>query len=286
MQRHPLVPLVVAAALLCAGCSGESGPGSESGAGPGSAREAEKPGNASPSRSAPADHGAAVRAAVASTKKSSARIDERIEIGDGTTEYVVSIEGDFDWAGARGRLAVSLRNAATAGKASPRMDEIFDGDTVYMGGFAEMEGSWGSIHRNKAEAHYALRAPMNDPEHVLRQVALMRRISKVGEEAVNGAPAVHYRGVLTDDAVTLRMAKDMRVKIDAVREQLGAITVYADAWIDRNGRIVRTRLDWPMGAAGVKATMNLADHGKPVRTKAPDPGKVVPMPNLGGPLPG
>ncbi|MEE1811522.1 hypothetical protein [Streptomyces sp. BE133] len=278
MQR-PLVPLVVAAALLCAGCSGGSGSGS------GSAREAEKPGKASPSRSAE-DHGAAVRAAVAATKKSSARIDEQIEIGDGTTEYVVSIKGDFDWAGAKGRLAVALRNAASPGKTSPRMGEIFDGDTVYVGGFAEMDGSWGSIRRDKAEAHYVLRAPMNDPEHVLRQVAEMRRILKVGEETVHGAPAVHYRGVLPDETVTLRMAKDMRAKIDSMREQTGGITVYADAWIDRNGRIVRTRLDWPVGAAGAKATMNLADHGKPVRAKAPDSGRVVPMPDLGGPLPG
>ncbi|MEU9317094.1 hypothetical protein [Streptomyces sp. NPDC048295] len=278
MQRH-LVPLVVAAALLCAGCSGGSGSGS------GSAREAEKPGKASPPRSAE-DHGAAVRAAVAATKKSSARIDERIEIGDGTTDYVISIKGDFDWAGARGRLVVALRNAAVPGKTLPRMDEIFDGDTVYMGGFAEMEGSWGSIRRDRAEAHYVLRAPMNDPEHVLRQVAQMRRISKVGEETVNGASTVHYRGVLPDEAVTLRMAKDMRAKIDSAREQVGGITVYADAWIDRNGRIARTRLDWPMGTAGARATMNLADHGKPVRAEAPAPGKVVPMPDLGGPLPG
>ncbi|MEE1774220.1 hypothetical protein PUR34_40135 [Streptomyces sp. JV185] len=278
MQRH-LVPLVVAAALLCAGCSGGSGSGS------GSAREAEKPGKASSSRSAE-DHGAAVRAAVAATRKCSARIDERIEIGDGTTDYVISIKGDFDWAGARGRLVVALRNAAVPGKTSPRMDEIFDGDTVYMGGFAEMEGSWGSIRRDRAEAHYVLRAPMNDPEHVLRQVAQMRRISKVGEETVNGASTVHYRGVLPDETVTLRMAKDMRAKIDSAREQVGGLTVYADAWIDRNGRIARTRLDWPMGTAGARATMNLADHGKPVRAKAPDPGKVVPMPDLGGPLPG
>ncbi|MFF3123617.1 hypothetical protein ACFVRD_14880 [Streptomyces sp. NPDC057908] len=278
-MRRPLVPLAVAAALLCAGCSGGSGSGS------GSAQEAEKSAKTSGSGSE-ADHGAAVRAAVAATKKSSARIDERIEIGDGTAAYVISIKGDFDWAGARGRLGVALGNAATPRKTSPRLEEIFDGDTVYFGGFAEMEGSWGSIRRDKAEAHYALRAPMNDPEHVLRQVAQMRRASKVGEETVNGAPAVHYRGVLTHETVTLRMVKDMRAKVDTMREQIGGLTVYADAWVDRSGRIVRTRLDWPMGAAGVKATMNLADHGKSVRVNAPDPGKVVRMPAVGSPLPG
>ncbi|MEW2488349.1 hypothetical protein [Streptomyces sp. NPDC048411] len=223
---------------------------------------------------------------MAATKKSSARIDEEIEIGDSTTSFMISIKGDFDWAGAKGRLGVALHNAAAPQKTSPRMEEIFDGDTVYFGGFAEMEGSWGSIRREKAEAHYALRAPMNDPEHVLRQVAQMRRTSKVGEETVNGMPTVHYRGLLTQETVTLRMAKDMRAKVDTVRERVGALAVYADAWVDRSGRVVRTRLDWPMGAAGVKATMNLTDHGKLVRVTAPDPGKVVPMPSLGGPLPG
>ncbi|MER5496632.1 MULTISPECIES: hypothetical protein [unclassified Streptomyces] len=278
MQR-PLVPLVVAAALLCAGCSGGSEPGS------GAARAAGKDAKDS-GADAPADHGATVRAAVAATKRSSARIDERIELGDGTTRYVISIKGDFDWAGDKGRLAVDLRNPAVPGKTSPRMKEIFDGDTVYFGGFAEMEGSWGSIRRDEAEAHYALRAPMNDPEHVLRQVAQMRRISKVGKETVNGVRAVHYRGTLTEKTVTLRMAKDMRAKVATARKQIGELIVYADAWIDRNGRIVRTRLDWPMGPAGVKATMDLTDHGKPVRAKAPAPGEVVPVPQAGGPLPG
>ncbi|MFF8615824.1 hypothetical protein [Streptomyces sp. NPDC015350] len=278
MQR-PLVPLVVAAALLCAGCSGGSEPGS------GAARAAGK--DAKDSRAdAPADHGATVRAAVAATERSSARIDERIEIGDGTTNYVISVKGDFDWAGDKGRLAVDLRNPAVPGKTSPRMDEIFAGDTVYFGGFAEMAGSWGSIRRDEAEAHYALRAPMNDPEHVLRQVAQMRRLSKVGEETVNGVRAVHYRGTLTEKTVTLRMAKDMKAKIATIRKQIGGLTVYADAWIDRNGRIVRTRLDLPLAAAGVKATMDLTDHGKPVRAKAPAPDEVVPMPQVGGPLPG
>ncbi|MDK0519473.1 hypothetical protein [Streptomyces sp. ML-6] len=281
MQRPlvPLVPLVVAAALLCAGCAGESGSGGGSGSGSGKGAKVSGADSA-------ADHGAAVRSAVNATKRSSARIDERIEIGDGTTNYVISIKGDFDWAGDRGRLAVDLRDPATPGKTSPRMDEIFDGDTVYFGGFAEMEGSWGSIRRDKAKAHYVLRAPMNDPEHVLRQVAQMRRVSKVGKETLNGMPTAHYRGVLAEETVTLRMAKNMKAKVATMRKQIGGITVYADAWIDRNGRIVRTRLDWPMGPAGVKATMDLTDHGKPVRAKAPAPGKVVPMPEGGGPLPG
>ncbi|MFF9566485.1 hypothetical protein [Streptomyces sp. NPDC014685] len=285
MQRPlvPLVPLVVAAALLCAGCSGESGSGS--GSGSGAARGAGKDAKASGADSK-ADHGAAVRAAVAATERSSARIDERIEIGDGTTNYVISVKGDFDWAGDKGRLAVDLRNPAVPGKTSPRMDEIFAGDTAYFGGFAEMEGSWGSIRRDEAEAHYALRAPMNDPEHVLRQVAQMRRISKVGEETVNGVRAVHYRSTLTEKTVTLRMAKDMKAKIATIRKQIGGLTVYADAWIDRNGRIVRPRLDLPLAAAGVKATMDLTDHGKPVRAKAPAPDEIVPMPQVGGPLPG
>ncbi|MGZ2356285.1 hypothetical protein LRE75_06195 [Streptomyces sp. 372A] len=273
--RRPLIPLALLAALLCAGCS--SGPEPET------ARAAEKPATIDTLET---DHGAAVRAAVAKTKKSSARIAEEIELGDGTSSYVVSVDGAFDWAAGRGRLAVQLHSEDAPGKASPRMDEIFRGENTYFGGFAEMEGSWGAVRQDDLEAHYALRAPGNDPRHVLAQVARMKDVSKAGEERVNGAAAVHYKGTLDQETVTLRMAKDMREKVDRIRELTGEVAVDAEVWIDTEGRIVRTRLDWPLGAASVRATMNLAKHGLAVEAAAPDEADIVPLPALGGPLPG
>lgn len=273
--RRPLMPLALLAALLSAGCSFEPEPDK--------AHATEKPATID---TLEIDHGAAVRAAVAKTEKSSARITEKIELGDGTNSFVISVDGAFDWPAGRGRLAVQLHNEGTADESSPRMDEIFRGETLYFGGFAEMEGSWGAVRRDDLEAHYALRAPGNDPRHVLTQVARMKDVSKAGEERVNGTAAVHYKGTLDQETVTLRMAEDMREKVDKIGQITGEVAVDADVWIDAEGRIVRTRLDWPLGEASVRATMNLAKHGLAVEAAAPNKADIIPLPTLGGPLPG
>ncbi|MFI6860776.1 hypothetical protein ACIBKZ_12845 [Streptomyces sp. NPDC050421] len=280
-MRRALIPLVFVAALLCAGCSDGSGPA-----------EAEAEASAEPAAvAAPeVDYGAAVRTAVAAMQKSSARIDEEILVGGGTDggtdTFVVSIDGDFDWAGNRGRLGVGLSSPDSPGKKSPRVDEIFHDGTVYVGGFSESEGRWGSIRQDRAEAHYLLRAPVNDPRHVLEQVAQMREVKYLGEDQVDGMGADHYRGELGWETVTLRMAKDVRAQADVLQEMLGSIPVHAEVWVDGSGRLVRTRLDWITGEVGsTVATMNLTDHGKTVRTAVPA-GGVVPVPTLSGPLAG
>ena len=255
-MNRPLTAFVGAALLLCVGCSGALD---------GDATRQSK-GSKKVEASAPqANQGDAVRAAVAASSRSSARIDELIEIqGDGKT-YKITVSGDFDLAKDKGRLAVNFPGGAVS-----RLDEIFAGGTVYLRGVQGLEDGWGSIARDKAEAHYALRAPVNDPEHVLRQVAAMRKVSKVGQEQVNGAPAVHYRGMIDHATLTLRMAPEARANADEMRDVLDdEIPVFADAWIDAQGRLVRARLSLT-GLASVTATLNLLDLGKPVAAEAPD----------------
>ncbi|MGW6203182.1 hypothetical protein ACWF9B_05980 [Streptomyces sp. NPDC055089] len=275
-MRRPFLPLVFVAALLCAGCSDGSGPA-----------EAEATVKPAAAPSPKVDHAAAVRAAVAATQKSSARIDEEITMGDGTSTFVVSVKGAFDWAGNRGRLAVQLSSPDEPGKKSVRMDEIFHGGTVYMGGFPEMNGSWGSIRQDRAEAHYLLRAPANDPRHVLEQAAQMRGVSNRGLTMLQGEVTTHYSGTLSWETVMLRMTKDMRAKFDGMPEEIASIPVQADVWVDESGRVMRTEFDWFTGYPGAAVvTMTLTDHGKAVRVSAPPAGDVVPMPTLGGPLTG
>ncbi|TXS35884.1 LolA-like protein [Streptomyces sp. OR43] len=275
-MRRTLLPLVFVAALLCAGCS--------DGSGPAKAEATVKPA-AAPSPKT--DHAAAIRAAVAATQKSSARIDEEITMGDGTNTFVISVKGDFDWAGNRGRLGVGLSSPDDPGKKPVRMDEIFHGGTVYMGGLPDMNGSWMSIRQDRAEAHYLLRAPANDPRHVLEQVAQMRGVSSLGLTMVKGEVTTHYRGTLSWETVTLRMTKDMRAKVDGMPEEIAGIPVRADVWVDESGRVLRTEFEWLTGFPGAaRATMTLTDHGKAVRVSAPPAGDVVPTPALGGPLTG
>lgn len=276
-MRRPLIPVVFVAALLCGGCSDGSG-------------TAESKATVKPAAAASpkvVDHAAAVRAAVAAAQKSSARIDEEIMMGDGTNTFVVSVKGDFDWAGNRGRLAVDLSSPDDPGKKSPRLDEIFHGGTVYMGGFPELKGSWMSVRQDRAEAHYLLRAPANDPRHVLEQVAQMRGVSDPTHVLLDGVYAFHYQGTLSWETVKLRMTKDMRAKVDAMPEEIALAAVQADVWVDESGRLLRTQFDWRTGNPGAAmATMTLTDHGKAVRVSAPPAEDVVPMPSVGGPLTG
>ncbi|MFF3688683.1 LppX_LprAFG lipoprotein [Streptomyces sp. NPDC002187] len=261
------ITLLCAAVLLCAGCSGDPDKDAADGAGKSSAPSA--------------DHGRAVRAAIAATGRTTARIEKKIETGDGTKTYTITVAGGFDLAAEKGRLAVDLPGGAIS-----RLDEIFADGDVYLRGVQGVEDTWGSMPRDKAEGHYMLRAPLNDPEHTLKQVAAMRRVSKLGDEKVNGVPATHYRGMIDHATLTLRLAKSARSKADEMRDLLGSeIPVFADAWVDGEGRAVRVRLSFTSSIKS-EVTMTLSDFGKPVTASAPPSSEVVPLTSVKGVLPG
>ncbi|MFF7791146.1 LppX_LprAFG lipoprotein [Streptomyces sp. NPDC007991] len=255
MRRAHL--LSVAVLLLCTACSG--GPDHDSGK---SAKE-------------DVDHGAAVRAAIERTSADSARVDERIELrsSDSPATYVFTIAGAFDPADDRGRLTVKFEDSGM-----DPVEEVFVGDTVYVRGSRAVDGSeWASAVRSKALTRYFLRAPLNDPEHLLGQVKAMRQVSKEGEEQVNGTPAVHYRGTIDHATATLRMTPETKQGLDDLREKLGDdMPVYADVWVDGKGRAVQVRLSC-FGGVKAMTTMTLSDFGTPVKAEAPPAEEVVPV---------
>lgn len=266
----------VVALLAAAGCSGGADAASAGGA---KARPAAAASIAAGATPEPAE---AVRDAVAATRDTSVRIDQRIELGDGTKTYRMSITGDFDMAGDRGRLSVDLPGGAVS-----HLDEIFLDDKVYLRGIHGLDGNWGSIDRDRGEAHAVLRAPLNDPEHVLVQVAAVKTVSDEGTAKVNGAPATHYRGTLDHATTTLRITESLRERFDKARESLGQdIPVFADAWVDEAGRVVRTRLTFATSGVGVKTTTTYSDFGKRVRATAPPAVDTVPVTEVQGVLPG
>jgi hypothetical protein len=255
MRRASL--LSAAVLLLCTACSG--GPDTDSG------ESAKKT----------VDHGAAVRAAIERTSADSARVDEKIELrsADSPTTYVFTIAGAFDLAGDRGRLTVELEDSGM-----DPVEEVFVGDTVYVRGSRAVGGSeWASAVRSEALTRYFLRAPLNDPEHLLRQMKAMRQVSNEGEEQVNGAPAVHYRGTIDHATATLRMTAETRKGLDDVREKLGDdMPVFADVWVDGKGRAVQARLSC-FGGVKATTTMTLSDFGTSVKAEAPSAEQVVPV---------
>ncbi|AWW35427.1 hypothetical protein [Streptomyces cadmiisoli] len=269
-MRRPLV-IAVAAALLCAGCS-TADPGNR-----------DKPATASPSSTSSSDPRSAVQAAVAALREKSAGFRQEVELEGGGQEYGLTVTGGFDFAADKGHVAVDL-----PGGAIDHSDQVFADGKIYISGAEGIdEGAWGVMPRDKAEAHYLLRAPLNDPEHVLVQIAAMREISQEGEENVQGVRAVHYRGILEHQTVTLRMAKDVRTKMDQARDMLGSnLPVFADAWVDGRGRLVQTRTSVNMSGTRATLTMALSDIGKPVRATVPRASDTVPVTEVGGILNG
>ncbi|GAA3543796.1 hypothetical protein [Streptomyces osmaniensis] len=269
-MRRPLV-LVAAAALLCAGCSSAD------------AGNHDKATAASPSSTSSSDSRSAVRAAVAALREDSAGFRQEIELEGEGQVYGLTVTGGFDFAADRGHLAVDL-----PGGAIDHSDEVFADGKIYISGVQGVgKDAWGVMPRDKAQAHYLLRAPLNDPEHVLQQVAAMREISREGEENVQGVRAVRYRGILDHRTVTLRMAPDVRTKTDQARDILGSdLPVFADAWVDDRGRLVQTRMSANLSGAQVTLTMTLSDIGEPVRVTVPKAADTIPVNEVSGILNG
>ncbi|NEE22961.1 LppX_LprAFG lipoprotein [Streptomyces sp. SID7499] len=216
-------------------------------------------------------------------REGSAGIRQKVELEGEEKVYGLTVTGGFDFAADKGHLAVDL-----PGGAIDHSDQIFANGKIYLSGAHEIaEDAWGVLPRDKAEAHYLLRAPLNDPEHVLEQIAAMRKVSREGEENIQGVRAVHYRGILDHRTVTLRMAQDVRTKMDQARDTLGSdLPVFADAWVDGRGRLVQTRMSVNMAGARSTLTMTLSDIGEPVRVTVPRAADTVPVSEVGGILNG
>lgn len=130
---------------------------------------------------------------------------------------------------------------------------------------------WSYVDRADVEARHTLRAPGNDPEYTLRQVAMSERFTRVGEEKLNGAPVTHYRGHLPHAALTLEMAEERRAMVDKLRTLLGGpLPASADVWVDGRKQVVKVRLS--LNIEGVPTSVNtltLTDLGKPVKVTVP-----------------
>ncbi|MFF3491395.1 hypothetical protein ACFYWS_08595 [Streptomyces sp. NPDC002795] len=248
----PLISVLLTAAALCTACS--AGTRSDTG----------KNGSAE----SPADHAATVRAAVGATRSTSAHTAQQVDLSAGTRTFRISTTGGFDMAADRGELTVRMREQPAI-----EVREVFAGDDVHVRGASALDAGWGTVPRAKATAHALLRAPLNDPEYLLGQIADLREVSDEGEETVGGVRATHYRGTLDHTTITRRLAADTRKKTDQLRDYLGEdIPVFADVWVDAKGRVVRARtaLDLPQAGAKMKVTLNLSRLGAPVKVTVPE----------------
>jgi hypothetical protein len=228
-----------------------------------------------------------VRAAVARTVRTTARVETLIRMRQGTgakaKHYTLTITGDFDLGGDRGSLAVNL-----PGGAIDHIDEVFADGQVYVRGLVpEQPDVWGSVPREDARAHYLLRAPLNDPEYVFRQLAEARRYESLGERQVDGSSTTSYRVKFGVDTLLLGLDDDLRAKAEEIREGThGGLDVRAQVWVDGQGRVVRHETIFGGTEVEVAETTTLSDFGKPVAVTAPPADTVAPLLEYSGVLPG
>ncbi|WP_199550656.1 hypothetical protein [Streptomyces sp. N35] len=267
MRRQ--LALAAAALILCAGCSaggpaaGTEGGGTDKSGGPTATDR--------------------VRKAIDQLGRGAAGIDQVMELGDAERTYKLTVQGAFDFGADRGRLAADLSGVDIA-----HVDQMFIGGKVYLKPVDGLEPDrWGVIGRSDVHANHVLRAPLNDPEHVLAQLDRMKEVSAEGEEKIRGVEAVRYAGVLDHETVTLRGSERLRGQMGKARELLGDdFPVFADVWIDGRGRVVRSVLRMTMQDITSTVTTDYAALAKPVAVEAPDAGQVTPVGEVTGLLPG
>ncbi|MFC0600502.1 LppX_LprAFG lipoprotein [Streptomyces palmae] len=224
-----------------------------------------------------------VSAATAASGKSSAKVTERIEVRSDKGGFKMTVSGGFDMGRDTGKLTARL-----PGGAIDHMDEVFAGGKVYLQPLGNLKkGKWAVIPRDQTQAHYLLRAPVNDPEHVLRQISTLRKVKKAGTEKIDGTATTHYTGTLDHATLTMRLEAGTLAKVDAIRKKQGKdLPVAGDAWVDDEGRIRRVRITSTMGGTTALITMDLTDYGTPVKAEAPEKSATVPTENTQGLLPG
>jgi hypothetical protein len=248
----------------CAGCGGSHDVPHEASAPPASAADR-----------------TAVRSAVAATRNTTERITDTIVVADAAHTFTITITGSFDMAHDKGRLTLEF-----PGGAVDRMDEVFAGGKVYLRGIAGVGDGWAETDRDAALTHYMLRAPLNDPEYVLEQIAAMDHVSRGTPAKIGGITAAHYAGTLGFAALTLRMAPDTRQQMAGIRDVLGTVVADADVWVDPAGRVARTRTFYTFQKTSVTATLTLSDAGVPVTVTPPNAAVTVPAAGISGVLPG
>ncbi|MGC0419965.1 LppX_LprAFG lipoprotein [Embleya sp. AB8] len=280
MRRR--LAILAAAVSFCSGCSaaGDTTGKQAVGATPGSTSPASssRSPTSSPTQSATEEAGKVLRTAISATRNTSAHFVQKLELGTTDKHFTLTMAGDFDFAGDRGNIAVDFPEGGIS-----HTDEVFADGQVYVSNIPQLDGKWATMPRDAAEAHYLLRAPLNDPEHYLEQVTAIREAANVGREDVDGVTTTHYRGVLVGDAILLRMAEKVRT---GMREIDSDLRVPTDVWVDSAGRVIRTRMTLRMAGGDVTTTSTLTQLGTPVQATAPALDQVVRVQSLTGVLNG
>lgn len=191
----------------------------------------------------------------------------------GSTAVQLNGQGDFDNAKKLGAMHADF----SAGGLSGTIDEIVNGTTVYLksplfaaalpAGKEWLKLDLQKVGRSKGLDFSALTS--QSPEQALAQLEGAGKVTKLGDETIDGAPTTHYRVRVDVDKVP------QGAKIEALT---GAKYAPIDIWIGKDdGYVHRMHLAYALAAGGSKQTiamtMSFSDFGKSVDVTVPSDGQ-------------
>ena len=197
----------------------------------------------------------------------------------------------------RGRLAFdSAGPMAAAGGADGRIEQIFEGDVIYMKMPALAQRLGGKKKWLRVDIKAAGRAlgvdptqlgqlGSNDPRQMLDQIrAVSGEVEELGSEKVRGVDTTHYRASVDmrkyPDRLPPAQREQARVTIEKLIDQTGSSTYPMELWIDDEELVRRVRIAYDFEVPGqddkadFAMTMEFFDFGTPIDV-TPPPAKDV-----------
>ena len=186
---------------------------------------------------------------------------------EGSTNNLFEGEGTFDFAKRAGTMTMDTSQFAATGLPK-ELKMVLDGQLIYMnlGGILPGGKPWAKIDLTKVdelgeefEALSQLGAS-NDPRSALAYIeGVSDDVTTVGPEEVRGTATTHYKATMDLEKAEANVkGDDLKRAIRTLIDQAGTSTMPAEFWLDREGRIRRSRstldLSKVKGAAGQTGT--------------------------------
>lgn len=206
-----------------------------------------------------------------------------------------TMKGEGEFAKKRGRMTFDLSGAGVPGGS---MEMIFDGLVIYMkfppqlaaelpGGKSWMKMDLEELGKEQGiDFDELMQFSQSDPTQSLQYLrGASDDFEKVGEEAVRGVEATHYRGTIDLRKAAGALPDSARKSFDRVIELTGASEIPFDVWIDDEGLARRVKYDQALPAsngqeASMALTMDFFDFGVEVDVEPPPENEVVDLQEL------
>lgn len=235
-------------------------------------------------------------------------IDGSFELPQAGRTIPMKGSGALDPKGRRGRLLFdSAGPLAAAGGGDGKIEQIFEGDVIYMKMPAIAKQLGGDKEWLRVDVQAAGRAlgvdPArfgqlggNDPRRMLDQIrSVSGDVKEVGSEKVRGTDTTHYEAEVDlrkyPDSLPEKDREQARVAVEQLIDQTGSPTYPMDLWIDGDDLVRRVRVAYQFDVPGqqdgakFQMTMEFYDFGTPIDVKPPPAKDVQDLTDLARQLP-